>query len=155
MLFQRQIRRYIYALFLLSLGGWMLHFRIHPIRENPSNFLPFILGILNILVAPVMFNYKKTVVIAYCINGVGVIIGTITMVHLSLSALPHPLTVSNILFKTMIANVLILFAKLPIGHSILMHFYPSGIGRMFTPGWWVRHFCYFTVIYTLGHFLWR
>lgn len=155
MIFKKEIRKPILALLLLSLGGWMLHFRIHPISGNPSNFVPFILGIIDIVITPLLFNYKETVIMAYLINGLGVIIGAIAMATFSLSALPDPLTFTSIIFKTTLADILILFSKLFIGQMVLLHFYHTGLGRMFTPSWWIRHFCYLSIVYSLGHFLWR
>jgi hypothetical protein len=155
MIFKKEIRKPILSLLLLSLGGWMLHFRIHSISANPSNFVPFFLGLVDIIITPQLFNHKKTVIIAYLFNGVGVIIGAIVMATLSLSALPAPLTITSIIFKTTLADILILFSKLFIGQVILSHFYPNGLGRMFTTSWWIRHFCYLSIIYSVGHFLWR
>jgi hypothetical protein len=155
MIFKKEIRKPILALLILSLGGWMLHFRIHAISDDPSNFVPFFLGLVDILITPQLFNYKKTVIIAYLLNGLGVIIGAIAMATFSLSALPDPLTFTSIIFRTILADILILFSKLFIGQIILLHFYPTGLGRFFTPSWWIRHFCYLTVVYSLGHFLWR
>lgn len=155
MLIKKELKKPILALILLSLGGWIFHFRIHPISENPSYSIPFIFGIVNIIITPLLLNYKKTVVIGYLINGFGVIIGTITMAHLSISGLPQQLTFTGIIFKTTLSDIFILLPKLLIGHVILLHFYPTGMGRMFTPSWWVRHFAYLTIIYSLGHSLWR
>jgi hypothetical protein len=154
MLFKREIRRPILALMLLSLGGWMLHFRIHPITQNPSNLVPFVFGLLNFTITPLLFNYKRTVIIAYLINGLAVIMGTVLMAHLSLAHLPSPVTFTGIIFRTTLGDILILFPKLLIGQMILLHFYPAGLGRMFTTGWWARHFAYIALVYSLGHFLW-
>ena len=155
MIFKKEIRGPILALLFLSLGGWMLHFRIHHISVNPSNFVPFILGLFDVLIMPLLFNYKKTAIIAYLFNGVGVIIGAIAMATVSLYALPEPLTFTSVIFKTTLADILILFSKLFIGQVILSHFYPAGLGRMFTLSWWIRHFIYLTAVFSLGHFLWR
>jgi hypothetical protein len=155
MIFKKEIRSPILGLFFLSLGGWMLHFRIHPIAANPSNFVPFVYGLVGIMVMPLLFNNKKTVIIAYLLNGTGVIIGAIAMAAFSLSALPPSLTFSGLILKTTLGDILILFSKLFVGQMILSHFYPSGLGRMFTSGWWIRHFFYFSIAFSLGHFLWR
>jgi hypothetical protein len=155
MIFKKEINKPILALLFLSLGGWLLHFRIHPVSNNPSNFVPFVLGLVNIIITPLLFNQKKTVIIAYLINGLGVIIGGIIMAHFSFSVLPKPFTFTNIIFKTALGDIFILFSKLFIGQTILLHFYPNGLGRMFTPSWWVRHFFYLTIAYSLGHFLWK
>lgn len=155
MLFKKEIRGPILALMLLSLGGWMLHFRIHHISAHPANFVPFLLGILDVLITPQLFNYKKTVILGYLFNGVGVILGAIAMATFSLYTFPAPLTFAGVIFKTMLGDILILSSKLFIGQVILSHFYPAGLGRMFTTSWWIRHFCYLSVIFSLGHFLWR
>jgi len=155
MIFKKEIRKPILTLLFLSLGGWMLHFRIHPISANPLNFVPFFFGLFDVLITPQLFNYKKTVVIAYLFNGLGVIIGAITMAAFSLSALPAPLTFTSVIFKTTLADILILFPKLFIGQMILSHFHPAGLGRMFTTSWWIRHFFYLSAVFSLGHFLWR
>jgi hypothetical protein len=155
MIFKKELRKPILALLFLSLGGWLLHFRTHPISGNPSFFIPFILGLVNVIIIPLLFNQKKTVIIAYLINGLGVVIGIMIMAHFSLSALPNPLTFTSIIFKTMLADIIILFTKFFIGQMILLYFFPTGLGRMFTPSWWVRHFFYITIVYSLGHFLWR
>jgi len=155
MIFKKEIRKPILALLFLSLGGWMLHFRIHSITANPSNFVPFFLGLIDIIVTPQLFNHKKTVIIAYLFNGLGVIIGAIAMATFSLSALPAPLTFTSIIFRTLLADIFILFSKFFIGQIILSHFYPHGLGRLFTTSWWIRHFCYLTAVFSLGHFLWR
>jgi len=154
MLFQKEIRKPILALMLISLGGWMLHFRVHPITAHPANFLPFLLGIIDIVITPVLFNYRKTVIVAYLVNGIGVIIGSIAMAVFSIYHLAGPVTLSSILFKTMLSDILILLSKLFIGQLILSFYYPSGLGRLFTPFWWVRHFCYLSIVFAVGHILW-
>ncbi len=154
MLFQKEIRKPILALMLISLGGWMLHFRIHSITANPSNFLPFLIGLVNIVITPILFNQRKTVIVAYLINGIGVIIGSVAMAVLSLYNLPEPLTFTSLIFKTTLGDILILLSKLFIGQMILSHYYPTGLGRFFNPGWWVRHFCYLSIVFAIGHFLW-
>ncbi len=154
MIFKKEIRELIFALVLLSAGGWILHFYRHPIGGNPSHYIPFTLGLLNIFITPVFFNFRKTVIVGYLINGFTVILGSITMAHLSLSGLPDPLTFSNIIFRTTVADIFILFPKLFIGHVILRHYFPTGVGRLFTALWWVRHFIYVIIVYSAGHFLW-
>ncbi len=155
MLFQKEIRKPILALMLISLGGWMLHFRVHSITAHPVNFLPFLLGLIDIIITPILFNYRKTVVAAYLINGIGVILGSIAMAVFSLYHLAEPVTIGSILFKTMLSDIFILLSKLFIGQLILSYYYPSGLGRLFTPFWWVRHFCYLSIVFTLGHIWWR
>ena len=59
---------------LLSFGGWLLHARIHPIQlspdfpQNPANYLPFIIGLVNILCVPFLLSFARTFVVGYLIN---------------------------------------------------------------------------------------
>lgn len=161
MIFKKEIEKPILALVFLSIGGWLLHTRVHAVSfdaANPSNpafLVPFIVGLLNIVATPILLGYRKTVVVGYLTNGIGVIIGTLTMATLSLYHRPTPLTVSSIFLKTMLGDILLLFPKLFIGQMVLLHYFPHGMGRMFTAWWWTRHFVYLGIIFTLGHFIWR
>jgi hypothetical protein len=152
---KKQLSSLIFALFLLSLGGWIFHVRFHSYTENPSNYIPFILGLTNLIVVPALFYWKKTFIVAYIINGVSVIIGTITMAHLSITALPNPLTFISILMKTTFPDIALLLPKLFIAQSIMWYYFPSGLGRMFTAFWWAKHFCYMIIVYSIGNLLWR
>ena len=69
--------------------------------------------------------------------------------------LPQPLTLTGIFFRTTLPDIFILLPKLLLGHIVLLHFFPGGLGRMFTTVWWAKHFCYFTMVYSIGHFLLR
>ena len=161
MLWKKEIRKEICALVFLSLGGWLLHLRLHPIQvtadnpQNPANLVPFIFGLTNIIATPVLLNFHRTFVIGYLLNGIAVAFGSIIMGHVSLSALPYPLTLSSLFLGTTLPSILMLFSKLFIGQRILLHYHPHGMGRMFTASWWLRHFCYLTGVYAIGHFLWR
>jgi hypothetical protein len=155
MIFKKEIRKPILALIFISLGGWCLHVRVHPMSVNLSYLAPFLAGLFSFVIVPVLVNYRKTVLIGYLLNGFSAVIGTVLMAYLSLSHLAHPLTLFSVLFQTTLADIFILISKLFIGQIILLHYFPNGLGRMFTAFWWVRHFCYFTVVYSIGHFLLR
>jgi hypothetical protein len=158
---KKELRLPICALVLLSLGGWLLHARAHSVSFDPSNpsnpafVVPFLVGLLSIIAAPILLNFKGTFVVGYLINGMSVVIGTITMAAFSLAKLPSPLTAQNILTGTMLWSILLLFPKLLLGQMILLHYHPNGMGRLFTGSWWLRHFIYLSAIFTLGHILWR
>ncbi|MFZ5515050.1 MAG: hypothetical protein ACOY90_00320 [Candidatus Zhuqueibacterota bacterium] len=151
----RQVLNLIVALFFISLGGWLLHLRVHPIADNPAHYIPFVFGLLNVFVAPFLFYFKPTALLAYLINGFGVILGAITMAAFSLSALSQPVTASELILKTTLADIFILFPKLMLGQMILKQFYPAGMGRLFTPLWWIKHFGYVSIVYALGVYLGR
>jgi len=157
----KELRLPILALFVLTLGGWLLHVRAHPVSFDPANpsnpafLVPYVAGILGGVAVPLLLNYRRTFVLGYLLNGMSVVIGTITMASLSIAHLPSPLTIRGILFGTMLSSILLLFPKLFLGHMILFHYHPNGMGRLFTGFWWTRHFIYLAVIFTLGHVLWR
>lgn len=161
MIFKQKIEKNIWALIFISLGGWLLHVRVHPTSfiagepTHPVNLIPFVFGVLNIIVVPILFNFKKTVLIAYLINGFGVIIGTITMAHVSLANWPETVSLSYIFLRTTLPDIFLLVPKLFIAQVILNHYFPSGTGRFFTPFWWTKHFAYLSVVYYLGNSLWR
>jgi hypothetical protein len=158
---RKELRLPILAIFLLSFSGWLFHMRVHPVSFDPANpsnpafFVPLVAGILGIVAAPLLLNYRRTFVVGYLLNGMSVVIGTITMALLSIAHPPSPLTPRSILFGTMLGSILLLLAKLPVGQIILYHYHPKGMGRLFTPFWWARHFIYLSAIFTLGHYIWR
>ncbi|UCE05951.1 MAG: hypothetical protein JSW07_20565 [bacterium] len=155
MILRKEIEKQVFTLFFIALGGWLLHLRIHPFEGNPPNFVPFIVGLISVFIIPVLFYFKKTYLIGYLLNGFSVIIGSVVMATFSLSGLPEPLTFSTIMLRTTLPVIFILFSKLFIGQMILHQYHPTGLGRMFTAWWWTRHFVYFAIVFSIGHWLWR
>ena len=84
------------ALIAISLGGLMLHLRIHPASKNTSNFLPLLSGILSVIIVPLLFSSKKTISYGYTLNGFLVIVGTIAMAHFSIMNWPQPASLESI-----------------------------------------------------------
>jgi hypothetical protein len=158
MFFKAQIEKPLLALIFLSIGGWLLYLKIHPPFGddiNPANLIPFFMGLLNVLVVPILFNSKKTAIVAYLVNGLSVVIGSILMAHLSLPRVINTPNLATIFISSTLPDILLLLPKLFLGQIILQHYFPSGLGRMFTTFWWVKHFGYLSIIYFLGHLLGR
>jgi len=124
-LFKKDIRAPIAALFLISLGGLLLHLRIHPPQKSAFNWLPVIAGIATTLVLPVLFNYRKTVAWAYLLNLAVVIVGTVTMAWWSATNWRGEVTVTTLVLNSTLADILVLLAKLPLAQQILRHFRPK------------------------------
>jgi hypothetical protein len=152
------------ALIILSLGGFLLHLRIHPISKNSANIIPVISGLLSMMVIPLLFSFKKTIAYGYVLNGFLVIIGTIAMTHFSLVHPPKPLNPAAILFNTTLADIVILWGKFFIGKSIFeLEFfgYDDGktkkgqIFRYPNMGWWLIHLAGVSLVYFLGNLFWR
>jgi len=152
------------ALVVIALGGFLLHVRIHPVADNPSNLIPVIAGILSIIGVPLLFAYKRTVQYGYVLNGMLAIIGTITMAHFSLAHWPEPPTLVSILTKTLLADILILWTIFLIGKALFeletFGYDPGkpkkGISYRYpNMGWWFVHLAGASIVYTLGHQIWR
>jgi hypothetical protein len=152
------------ALVTLSLGGFLLHVRIHLVSQNSANLIPLISGVLSILVIPLLFSFKKTVEYGYVLNGILVIIGTIGMAHFSIVHWPAPATAGSIIFKTMLADIVMLWSKLFIGKALFdLEFfgYDQGKTKKGTTyrypnlGWWLVHLAAIILVYFLGNQLWR
>ena len=124
-MFKKEIRGPICALFLLSVGGLLLHIRFHKPTEELSHWIPAIVGLINVFVVPFLFNYARTVAWAYLLTIATVVIGTVTMAHHSWEHWDLPLTLQNVLLQSTLADIIILCAKLPLAHVILRHFRPK------------------------------
>ncbi len=122
--FKKEIGLPILALFLISLGGLLLHIRIHP-PSGPWNAVPFVSGLVTTCLLPFLFNQRKTVALAYLLTFTAVVVGTVTMAYHSLTHWGgRPVTFGNIVLRTTLADILMLGAKLPLAHMILRHFRP-------------------------------
>jgi hypothetical protein len=162
---KQNIRRLLLAgLISLSLGGWMLHVRAHPPFRESTHLIPFLAGLVSMGALPVMFSFRNTAAFAYIINGMMVIIGTVTMAHFSLMHPPDPLTAYTVLFKTLFCDILILFSNFFLGKALFeldtlkTEESLARRGRFWrypNPGWWGVHFVMLPVIYGLGVKLWR
>ena len=154
----------IVGLIAASLGGWLLHLRIHPPSEDSTHLIPFFAGIIGIIIVPILFLYKKTIPYAYIINGFLVIIGTITMAHFSLLNIADHITFSTIFVGTLLADIALLFTNFFIGKALFELEMLKAIDAMVRKGrywrypnmgWWWAHFFSLSLVYVLGNFLWK
>jgi hypothetical protein len=152
------------ALVTLSLAGFMVHARIHLIAKNPSFIVPFIAGILSIAVIPALFWFKKTLAYGYVLNGFLCIIGTVTMTHFAIARWFAPTSPHDILLKSMVVDILIVWGKFFVGNALfvletfgydadrpkagIVYRYPN-------MGWWLIHLAAVSLVYYLGNLLWR
>ena len=88
-------RSLLFTLFLLALGGFMLHYRIHPflvaekdtVHFSGTFFLANIFPLVDVVVVTILFLSRKTAIYGYLLNGLIVIYGTIFMTHFSIAGL--------------------------------------------------------------------
>ena len=154
----------IVGLIFLAFGGWLLHLRTHPPLMDSDNLVPFISGIVSILILPLLFWFRSTIAYAYVINGFLVILGTITMAHFSIVHFNGPLSLAGILFNTTLADISLLWGKFVVGKALFdlellrsdQDTIPSGrYFRYPNTGWWLVHLVMLSVVYALGHILWK
>ena len=155
----------ILAIFFLALGGWLLHLRIHPFAKDPGNYIPLVAGFISVIIIPVLFIFRSTTPFAYLLNGMTVIIGTITMTHFSIQNPPQVWTLQTILLGTLLADIILLWGKFAIGKAIfemeitLNH--PEDTvrsGRFFrfpNMGFWFAHVVTLTAVYIIGRYFWK
>jgi len=162
---KEMIRRTLVAgLFFFALGGWFLHLRIHPPSEEAGHLIPFISGVLSVFCVPVLFCYRRTLVLAYLLNGFSVILGTVLMAHFSIVRFQGPLTLPNVLLMTTIPDIVILWGKFALGKALFdlellrSETDAASKGRFFRyprMGWWWVHLAGVAAIYALGNLFWK
>jgi len=115
----------ILAFVLISVGGLLLHIRWHSPTEELSNWILVGFGALNIVVLPFLFRSAKTVSWAFLLTVLTVIVGTVGMAYHSFEHWGDKvLNIQNVLLQSTLADIIVLFAKLPIAHLILRHHRP-------------------------------
>lgn len=126
-MFRKEVRDVIWAFFLLSLGGLLLHLRIHPPGNSLFNLIPAIFGAVNAFLLPFLFNNRTTVPWAYLITWATVGIGTVGMSYYSVVNWFSPVTVKTVIMNSNLAGILILFAKVFLAHKMLRFYWPGGV----------------------------
>jgi hypothetical protein len=142
----------IFGLFFMSLGGGWLHYAYHPAAKTGFGWVPFIVGLVTTLLVPVLFYFRKTLNLAYLLNGFAVIIGTITMADFSLDLQP------------IWPDILILWGKFAVGRAIFcLEIYPMdsnpkakgwALIRYPNLGFWWVHLVLWGFLYFLGNQYW-
>jgi hypothetical protein len=155
----------ILAIFLLALGGWLLHLRIHPIAKDAENYIPLIAGFISVFAIPVLFIFRSTISFAYLLNGMTVIIGTIAMTHFSIEKFPQKWTLQTIFLETLLADIIMLWGKFAVGKALFelelavnQPEAPMRSGRFFrfpNMGFWFVHVVTLTVVYMIGMYFWK
>ena len=121
-MFKKEIRGSILALFLLSAGGLPIHIKLHRPEADLFFWVPVAFGVVTTFVVPVLFNFRRTMPWAYVLNLASVIVGTVTMAYFSARMWQGPVTWEAVWLQSMLPDILILLAKVPLGEQILRHF---------------------------------
>jgi hypothetical protein len=126
-MFLKEIRGLIWALILLSLGGLLLHIRIHPPSKDLFYWIPFLFALVNTLIIPFLFNRRETVAYAYLFTWATVIAGTVGMAYFSITTWKLPVTMINVMLKSMLPDIIMLWSKIFLAHKILRFHWPEGV----------------------------
>lgn len=117
-MFKPEIRWPIWALVLLSLGGLLLHLRIHPVEASALNWFALGPGIFNILVLPFLFNHRSTASVAYAINWATVLIGISMKILYDVARWEGDVTFGALFLGTTMPHIFLTAARLPIAQVI-------------------------------------
>lgn len=152
------------ALVSLSLAGFMIHARVHLIAQNLSFLVPLVAGIMSVAVVPTLFSFKKTLAYGYVLNGFLCIVGTVTMGHFAVANWSNPTAPQDILLKSMLIDIIIVWGKFFVGTALFeletFGYDPNrqktGIAYRYpNMGWWLIHLAAVSIVYSLGHLVWR
>jgi hypothetical protein len=152
----------ILAIFFLALGGWLLHLMIHPVVKNAENYIPAVAGFISVIIIPILFIFRSTTSLAYLLNGITVIIGTITMANFSVKHPPQVWNLETILLGTLLADILLLWGKFAMGKALfelditINHPEdPVRKGKFFrfpSMGFWLAIFVGLAAVYVIGNY---
>ena len=161
----------LFALVFLALGGFLLHYRIHPpvvvswttTAPKPWNIVPVLSCLVTLFVITPLFYFRKTLAFGYVLNGMTVIIGTIAMAQFTLTHPPPVWTLTTVLFQTLLADIVLLWAKFAVGKALFeLELFRNDEtaarkGRFFrypNMGWWWVHVVTLSAVFWLGNRFW-
>jgi hypothetical protein len=122
----KDILSLIWAFMLLSVGGFMLHLRIHPPAASLFNWIPAVFGAVNVFVLPLLFRRPATAPLAFLLCCITVIAGTVGMAYFSIVEWKEPVTLYTVVFKSTLADILILGTKVPLGYVVMKYVCAAG-----------------------------
>lgn len=122
-------RSLIAALFFIALGGFLLHYRIHPFMVpdkaagttlfHGTKFLASFLSIVDVVVVTLLFMSRRTALYGYLLNGMIVIYGSILMAHFSIAGLAGKgLPIADIILRSTIPDIAIAAGDFFVGKAL-------------------------------------
>ena len=123
-MFEKDVRELIWAYAILSLGGLLLHLRLHPPEQSIFNWLGTGFPLLNIFIMPFLLNHPSTVAWAYLFACLTVVVGATAMAYHSIITWNAPLTLKTVILHSTFPDITILSIKIPLAHKVLRYFRP-------------------------------
>lgn len=81
-----QRRQLWVALVVLAVGATMLHYRIHPPGEDPTDLWPNLFSVIDLVLVSALFLFRGTALAGLLLNSFLAFLGIIMMADYSLSA---------------------------------------------------------------------
>jgi hypothetical protein len=111
------------VLFLMALGGLIVHYTIHPFMEanhfSGTFFLANIFPFIDVVLVTILFLSRKTAIYGYLLNGLIVIFGTILMAHFNIADLmANPIPPSQWIMSSMLPSIAITWADFFVGKTL-------------------------------------
>jgi hypothetical protein len=133
-LFPKEIRELILAFFFISLGGLLLHLRIHPPSQSMFFWIPAAFGFVSTLLVPVLFMRPDTAAYAYLFTWAAVIAGTAFMAYFSITSWNTAISFKTVIMESTFADIIILWTKIFLAHKMLRFHWPKGVNRRWERG---------------------
>ena len=126
-------RALLVALFLLALSASLLHLAAHPVLApdkaqpgvtlfRPSFLAASALPLLDLVLVTLLFGARRTAAVAFLLNGVIVIYGTVLMGHFAIVGLGglagKQATLVDYFFKSMFLDIAIAWADFFVGKAL-------------------------------------
>jgi hypothetical protein len=74
------------ALVSLALGATLLHYRIHPPGEDPTDLWPNLFSLIDLMLVSALFRFRGTALLGLLLNSFLAFLGIIMMADYSLAA---------------------------------------------------------------------
>lgn len=116
---RRDLHLLAVAFFCISVGGLLLHVRIHPPGQTIYNWTPLVFGLVNSFILPVAYCLPRLAPAAFVATVVTVIAGTLGMAYHSVVAMPAEATLWFIFIGSLFCDIIILLAKLFMGLAMV------------------------------------
>lgn len=123
-------RTLLAALALAALGGLLLHYRIHPYlapdKANPGQMIfrgSFVAAtfvpLFDLFVVTALFSSRRTAALAFLLNGMLVVYGTVLMGHFSIAQLaPKAPTLADWLLRSTLPDIALAWADFLVGKAL-------------------------------------
>ncbi len=109
----------------ISLGGLLIHMKLHPVLESLYYLWASPVNVFSILVIPLLLARPSTAGWGFMLNSGTILIGTIGMSYFTLLNLEKPVTLYWLFTESPLMGIPVLWVKLPVAWLILIKVRPK------------------------------